>query len=186
MTSTRPRTADVAVLVGSLRSGSVNRQVAEVAAEHAPEGATVRIVEDLASVPFYDEDIDSAPLDPAAARLRAEIDAADAVLIVTPEYNGTMPAVVKNAIDWTSRPYGAGALKGKPVAVIGASAGRYGGQWAIDDTQRSVGVAGGVVVEEAAVPIAASTLGGARVAEVAEVTDRVRAAIAALAGAVAA
>jgi NAD(P)H-dependent FMN reductase len=186
MTSTQPRTADIAVLVGSLRSGSVNRQVAQVASELAPEGASVRIVENLSSVPFYSEDIDAEPIDPAAARLREEIGTADAVLIVTPEYNGTMPAVVKNAIDWTSRPYGAGALKGKPVAVIGASAGQYGGKWAIDDTQRSVGVAGGVVVEEAAVPIAASTLGGAPVAEVSEVTDRVRAAIEALTEAVAA
>ncbi|MGZ8176474.1 NADPH-dependent FMN reductase [Williamsia sp. SKLECPSW1] len=185
MTSTQQRTAEIAVIVGSLRSGSVNRQVAQVAADVAPEGATVRIVEDLSSVPFYDEDVDAEPLDPAAARLRAAVDSADAVLIVTPEYNGTMPAVVKNAIDWTSRPFGAGALRGKPVAVIGASAGRYGGKWAIADTQRSVGVAGGVVVEEAAVPIAAATLGDAPVAEVAEVTARVRDAVVALADAVA-
>ena len=111
MTSTQQRTAEIAVIVGSLRSGSVNRQVAQVAADVAPEGATVRIVEDLSSVQFYDEDVDAEPLDPAAARLRAAVDSADAVLIVTPEYNGTMPAVVMygvvqdflRALSWKER-----------------------------------------------------------------------------------
>ena len=62
---------------------------------------------------------------------------ADAVLVITPEYNASIPAVVKNAIDWLSRPYGQGAITAKPLAVIGASGGRYGGVWAHDETRKS-------------------------------------------------
>ena len=67
---------------------------------------------------------------------------ADAVLVVTPEYNGSIPAVLKNAIDWLSRPYGNGALKDKPLAVIGSALGQYGGVWAHDETRKSFGIAG--------------------------------------------
>jgi len=73
------------------------------------------------------------------------------VLAVTPEYNGTMPAVLNNAIDWLSRPYGAGALVGKPFGVIGATPTPYGGKWAHGDTARSAGIAGAVVVEDVTV-----------------------------------
>jgi NAD(P)H-dependent FMN reductase len=101
----------VLTLVGSLRSGSHNRQLAEAAVKHAPEGVEVTLYEGLAEVPFYNEDIDTDEQRPAAAtRLRETAARADAFLLVTPEYNGTMPAVLKNAIDWLSRPFGAGAL----------------------------------------------------------------------------
>ena len=73
---------------------------------------------------------------------------ADAVLVVTPEYNGSVPGVLKNAIDWLSRPFGDGAIKGKPLAVVGAAHGRYGGVWAHDETRKSFGLAGARVVEE--------------------------------------
>jgi len=84
----------------------------------------------------------------AAQALRDQVAAADRVLAVTPEYNGTMPAVLNNAIDWLSRPYGQGAIKGKPFAVVGATPTPYGGKWAHDDARRSAGVAGALVVEE--------------------------------------
>lgn len=138
----------VAVLVGSLRADSVNRKVAELAAEIAPEGVEVRLVEGLEQVPFYNEDLDGASAPAPAVRLREQVAAADRVLVVTPEYNGSMPAVLKNAIDWLSRPYGAGALVGKPLGVVGVTPTPYGGKWAHQDTRRSAGIAGAQVVED--------------------------------------
>ncbi|GHE94944.1 NAD(P)H-dependent oxidoreductase [Streptomyces griseoluteus] len=139
----------ILALVGSLRAGSHNRQLAEAAAKLAPEGAEVVIYEGLADVPFYNEDTDlEGQVPAAAAELRAAAQAADAFLLFSPEYNGTMPAVLKNAIDWLSRPYGAGAFGGKPVAVIGTAFGQYGGVWAQDDTRKAVGIAGGKVIED--------------------------------------
>ncbi|WP_077799706.1 NAD(P)H-dependent oxidoreductase [Streptomyces sp. JHA26] len=139
----------ILALVGSLRAGSHNRQLAEAAARFAPEGAEVEIFEGLAEVPFYNEDIDVEGSVPAAAvKLREAAGSAGAFLLLSPEYNGTMPAVLKNAIDWLSRPFGAGAFNGKPVAVIGTAFGQYGGVWAQDDTRKSVGIAGGKVIED--------------------------------------
>ncbi|MCG8965815.1 MULTISPECIES: NAD(P)H-dependent oxidoreductase [Streptomyces] len=139
----------ILALVGSLRAGSHNRQLAEAAVKFAPEGAEVELFEGLADVPFYNEDIDVEGSVPAAAvKLREAAQAADAFLFFSPEYNGTMPAVLKNAIDWLSRPFGAGAFNGKPVAVIGTAFGQYGGVWAQDDTRKSVGIAGGKVIED--------------------------------------
>ncbi|MGV9249853.1 NAD(P)H-dependent oxidoreductase [Streptomyces sp. NPDC003697] len=139
----------ILALVGSLRSGSHNRQLAEAAVKLAPEGAEVELFEGLADIPFYNEDLDvEGSVPAAAATLRAAAQAADAFLLFSPEYNGTIPAVLKNAIDWLSRPYGAGALGGKPVAVVGTAFGQYGGVWAQDDTRKAVGIAGGKVVED--------------------------------------
>ncbi|MEU3091803.1 NAD(P)H-dependent oxidoreductase [Streptomyces massasporeus] len=139
----------ILALVGSLRAGSHNRQLAEAAVKLAPEGAEVNLFEGLAEIPFYNEDIDvEGSLPAAAARLREAANAADGLILFTPEYNGTIPAVLKNAIDWLSRPYGAGALSGKPVAVVGTAFGQYGGVWAHDETRKSVGVAGGKVLED--------------------------------------
>lgn len=136
-------------MVGSLRAGSVNRQLAETAAHVAPEGAEVTIFEGLADVPFYNEDIDVPGKESEAVRaLRAAAGEADALLLVTPEYNGTIPAVLKNAIDWLSRPYGAGAAAGKAVAVISASPSQNGAKWAHDDTRKAVRIAGGKVLED--------------------------------------
>ncbi|MGW1288143.1 NADPH-dependent FMN reductase [Streptomyces sp. NPDC001118] len=139
----------ILALVGSLRAGSHNRQLAEAAVKLAPEGAEVVLYEGLADVPFYNEDIDVEGNVPAAAtKLREAAQAADAFLLFSPEYNGTIPAVLKNAIDWLSRPYGAGAFGGKPVAVIGTAFGQYGGVWAQDETRKAVGIAGGKVIED--------------------------------------
>jgi len=142
----------VAVLVGSLRADSLNRQLAEVLRGRAPEGVTVEIVDGLGEVPFYNQDLDAEGTVPAAAaELRRRVAAADRVLAVTPEYNGRMPAVLSNAIDWLSRPYGAGALVGKPFGVVGATPTPYGGQWAHADAVRSAGIAGATVVEDVTV-----------------------------------
>ena len=142
----------VAVLVGSLRADSVNRKIAEKLAATAPEGVTVTIVDGLDRIPFYNEDIDN-PTDipAAAAHLREQVAGADRLLAVTPEYNGTMPAVLNNAIDWLSRPYGAGALVGKPFAVVGTTPTPYGGKWAHEDAARSARIAGAAVVEDVTV-----------------------------------
>lgn len=145
-------TTTIAVLVGSLRSDSLNRRLAELLASRAPEGVTVEIVDGLDRVPFYNEDLDNPTDVPAtAAALRERIAAADRVLAVTPEYNGTMPAVLNNAIDWLSRPYGAGALAGKPFGVVGATPTPYGGKWAHEDAARSARIAGAIVVEDVTV-----------------------------------
>ncbi len=138
----------ILVLVGSLRSGSDNRRLAEAAVKLAPSGVSVEIFEGLADVALYNEDIDQPGAVAAADRLRADVGSADALLLVTPEYNGTMTAALKNAIDWISRPFGAGAITGKPVAVIGTSHGQYGGVWAHDDARKSARIAGASVLDE--------------------------------------
>ncbi|MEV3853832.1 NAD(P)H-dependent oxidoreductase [Streptomyces sp. NPDC050095] len=147
----------ILALVGSLRAGSHNRQLAEAAAKHAPEGAEIELYEGLADVPFYNEDIDvEGSVPAAAARLRAAAASADAFLLFSPEYNGTIPAVLKNAIDWLSRPYGAGAFTGKPVAVVGTAYGQFGGVWAQDEARKAVGIAGGTVLEDVKLSIPGS------------------------------
>ena len=138
----------ILALVGSLRAGSYNKQLAEAAVKYAPEGVDVDIFDSLADVAFYNEDIDRPGAVATADRLRVEVQSADALLFVTPEYNGTIPASLKNAIDWISRPYGAGVISGKPVAVIGVSNGRYGGVWAHDDTRKAASIAGANVLDD--------------------------------------
>ncbi|ALG84047.1 NAD(P)H-dependent oxidoreductase [Gordonia phthalatica] len=155
----------IAVLVGSLRSGSHNRALAELAVANAPEGVELTIVDGLAELPFYNEDLDVEGSVPAnVAALRESLAGVDAFLFVTPEYNGTIPAVLKNAIDWLSRPYGAGALAGKPAGVIGAALGRYAGTWSRQDTRKSIGVAGAKVVENVEIGIGTGNLGDEGVA----------------------
>ncbi|MEC3957352.1 NAD(P)H-dependent oxidoreductase [Nocardia sp. CDC153] len=140
----------ILVLVGSLRAASINRRLAEAAVKTAPEGVELSLYEGLGDIPFYNEDIDVEGKVPAAAQaLRDAVAAADAVLLVTPEYNGTLPAVLKNGIDWASRPYGAGALKGLPAAVISASISANAGKWSHDDAVKALGVAGSGVVKDA-------------------------------------
>jgi NAD(P)H-dependent FMN reductase len=169
----------VLALVGSLRAASINRKIAELATTLAPSDVTVTIFEGLSELPFYNEEIDDAvnteapPLAPVAA-LRAAAADADAALVVTPEYNGSIPAVIKNAIDWLSRPFGNGALKGKPLAVIGGSFGQYGGVWAHDETRKSFGIAGARVVDAIKLSVPFKTLEGKAPAEHAELSANVR------------
>ncbi|MBS1694594.1 MAG: NAD(P)H-dependent oxidoreductase [Actinobacteria bacterium] len=164
----------VLVLVGSLRAASVNRQLAELAVEVAPAGVHLRVFDRLGEVPFYNEDIDNYAAAESVVALRQAAQGADAALVVTPEYNGTIPAVLKNAIDWLSRPYGSGALKDKPAAVIGAALGQYGGVWAHDDTRKSIGIAGARVVEDLSLSLSTTVFDGEHPRERREVADAVR------------
>jgi NAD(P)H-dependent FMN reductase len=143
------RSSHVVVLLGSVRADSYNRRIAERLQADAPQGVTLEIATGLAELPFYNEELDTPESLPAAVRaVRAQVAAADRVLAVTPEYNGTMPAVLNNAIDWLSRPYGSGALKSNSFAVVGATPTRFGGRWSHDDARRSATVAGADVVPD--------------------------------------
>jgi len=164
----------VAVLVGSLRADSINRQVAESLRDLAPEGTVIEIVDGLGDLPFYNEDLDASGATELVTRVRELVAGSDRVLAVTPEYNATMPAVLNNAIDWLSRPFGTGAIKGKPFGVVGATPTPYGGKWAHQDTARSAGIAGAVVVED--VTVSQSALGGDILADP-EVVARLAAAV---------
>ena len=116
---------NVAVLVGSLRKDSINRKVANALRELAPASLALGIVE-IASLPLYNQDDDANP--PATwTQFRASVKGADAVLFVTPEYNRSVPAALKNALDVGSRPYGESVWSGKPGAVVSASPGAIGG-----------------------------------------------------------
>jgi chromate reductase len=114
----------VAVIVGSLRKDSINRKLAEALIKLLPAtlSATLVRIDDL---PLYNQDLDGTPPSPVV-RLKGEVAAADALLFVTPEHNRSMPAALKNALDWASRPYGQNLWAGKPAAVAGASIGAVG------------------------------------------------------------
>ena len=145
----------VAVLLGSNRSGSLNRRIAEHLRDNAPAGVVLDVVEGLEAVPFYNEELDGDQAPASAVALRDSVAAADRVLAVTPEYNGTMPAVLNNAIDWLSRPYGQGAIVGKPFAAVGATPTPYGGKWSHEHARHSAKIAGAVVPEHIVVDIPA-------------------------------
>lgn len=164
----------VLVLVGSLRAASLNRQLAEVATETAPAGVSLHLFDRLGELPFYNEDVDGDGVDEVVQALRLAAAEADAALVVTPEYNGSIPGVLKNAIDWLSRPYGAGALNGKPLAVIGTALGQYGGVWAHDETRKSFGVAGPKVIEDVKLSLPAAIFDGKHPRENADVVQQVR------------
>jgi chromate reductase len=116
---------NVAIIVGSLRKDSLNRKLANALISMAPDSLKMQIVE-IGDLPLYNQDFDPDP-PPAARRFKEQIQAADAVLFVTPEYNRSVPGVLKNAIDIASRPYGQSAWNGKPGAVISVSPGAIGG-----------------------------------------------------------
>jgi len=132
---------------GSLRAASYNTALLRAAAELAPEGVTVEFYEGLDRLPHYNEDLDTDAPPFEVARLRERIARADAVLIATPEFNGTMPGHLKAAIDWASRPHRSSALWGKPVVVIGASVTDYGAIWAQDHVRKALGLAGARVLD---------------------------------------
>jgi chromate reductase len=133
---------------GSLRRGSHNTSLLRAAATQLPPGVKLELFDGLAEVPLYNED-DDVDLGPAAvAELRRAIAEVDGLLIASPEYNGSLSGVLKNAIDWASRPFPDSALKGKPVAVIGASTGLFGAVWAQADTRKALKIAGADVLED--------------------------------------
>ncbi len=110
---------------GSLRRASFNSAALRAAQELAPEGMTIETFDDLAAIPPYNEDIKQQGFPQPVEHLRARIKAADALLIVTPEYNYSVPGLLKNAIDWASRPPEQ-PFDGKPIAIMGASPGALG------------------------------------------------------------
>jgi chromate reductase len=132
---------------GSLRRDSHNTKLLRAAEELLPVDVHFELYDELKSVPPYDEDDDTDDSPAAAVHLREAIETADAVLFATPEYNGSVPGQLKNAIDWASRPHRVSALWGKPVAVIGASTGMFGAVWAQAELRKVLKTAGARVVE---------------------------------------
>jgi chromate reductase len=116
---------NVLAIAGSLRRGSYNRLLMHAAVEHAPAGMIIRPYEDLGAIPLFNEDLEAATPE-SVMRFRREATSADGLLISTPEYNWSIPGVLKNAIDWLSRPDPSDPLAGKPIAIVGASGGRWG------------------------------------------------------------
>jgi chromate reductase len=132
---------------GSLRRDSHNTSLLRAAALSLPPGVELEIYDGLADLPHYDADLDVEPeLDPVA-RLREAIADADGVLIATPEFNGSIPGALKNALDWASRPFPDNALRGKPVAVVGASTGLFGAVWAQAEVRKVLGIIGADVID---------------------------------------
>lgn len=134
-------------IAGSLRGESFNRALLAAARHELPPGAELSVWDDLAAVPPFDEDAEETPGE-AVTGLRKAVAEAHAVLIATPEYNNSLPGQLKNALDWASRPYGAGVLTGKPAGVVGASPGPRGAITAQADARRVLAAAGALVVEE--------------------------------------
>ncbi|HWP97646.1 MAG TPA: NAD(P)H-dependent oxidoreductase [Syntrophomonadaceae bacterium] len=113
-------------MAGSLRRGSFNKAALRAAGELLPPDAHLEII-DLAEIPFFNEDLEGEPLPEAVLNLAKAVQEADALLLSTPEYNYSVPPVLKNAIDWVSRPSTGAPANGKPVAIISASPGMFGG-----------------------------------------------------------
>ena len=131
---------------GSLRERSYNTSLLRAALEAAPEGVELEMWEGLGELPLYDEDLETGDVPESVRRLREAWEKADAILFSTPEYNGSVPGGLKNAVDWASRPRLEGVLRNKPVAVVGASTGQFGALWAQQDLKRILGIAGARVV----------------------------------------
>ena len=139
-------------IAGSLRHGSINRRLLAEAAEMTPPHAVLQMWDDLKLIPPFDEDDEDHPA-AVVLSLRAAIAAADGLLVVTPEYNGSLPGQLKNAIDWASRPRQSAVLRDKPVAVIGASPSPGGAAAAHADGRRVLRRAGAHVLDaELSVP----------------------------------
>jgi len=137
----------VLAISGSLRRDSFNSGLLRAAAEVAPDGVEVVIYDGLREIPPYDQDDESTAVPPEVLHLRRAIEDADALLFATPEYNGSVPGVLKNAVDWASRPRATTVMQNKPAAVIGASTGMFGAVWAQADLRRILGLTGNRVLD---------------------------------------
>jgi len=133
-------------IAGSLRAGSHNTQLLRLAAEELPEGVELVVFDGLAEIPAFDQDLEDLAPD-AVDGLKAAIAEADAILIATPEYNGSIPGALKNALDWVSRPIAESPIRRKPVAVIGASTSAFGAVWAQRELKKVLGVMGARVLD---------------------------------------
>jgi chromate reductase len=131
---------------GSLRAASLNTQLLRLAAEELPEGVELELYDELASIPPFDQDlVELAPDE--VDRLKEAVADADAILVATPEFNGSIPGQLKNAIDWVSRPLAENPARGKPAAVIGASTSSFGGIWAQRELKKVLGILGTRVLD---------------------------------------
>jgi chromate reductase len=140
---------------GSLRRDSHNTELLRAAATLLPSGVEFELYDGLRDIPPYDEDARDTGEAAAVTHLKERIAAADAVLFATPEYNHSIPGQLKNAMDWVSRPLADTPLKGKPVAVIGASTGMFGAVWAQAELRKVLGAIGAKVIDrELPVPMA--------------------------------
>jgi chromate reductase len=138
----------VLAVSGSLRADSYNTRLLEAAAAAAPAGVEVELLDRglVADLPLYDQDLEDEGAPASVDLLREAWAGADAILFATPEYNGSVPGGLKNAIDWASRPKFDAALTNKTVGVIGASTGQFGAMWAQQDLRKILGIAGARVV----------------------------------------
>lgn len=133
-------------IAGSLRSGSLNGELLRLAAEELPEGVELELYDGLASIPPFDQDlVDLAPDE--VEQLKDSVASADGILVATPEYNGSIPGQLKNALDWVSRPLADNPARSKPVAVIGASTSSFGAIWAQRDLKKVLGIMGARVLD---------------------------------------
>ncbi|HET9289038.1 MAG TPA: NAD(P)H-dependent oxidoreductase [Gaiella sp.] len=133
-------------LAGSLRADSLNAQLLRLAAEELPAGVELDVYRRLAEIPPYDQDLEDLAPSPVEV-LKDAIAAADAVLLATPEYNGSIPGQLKNALDWVSRPISESPIRGKPTAVIGASTGAFGAVWAQRELKKVLGLMSAKVLD---------------------------------------
>jgi len=132
---------------GSLRRDSYNSALLRAAADALPSGAELEVFDGLKAIPPYDADDDLGGGPEPVRRLREAIADADAVLIATPEYNASLPGVLKNALDWASRPHATNPLRGKPAAVVGASTGMFGAVWAQAEGRKVLATIGARVLD---------------------------------------
>ncbi len=142
--------ATIVAFSGSLRAGSLNRRLITAAHRLAPPEIAVALFGELAGVPLFDEDLEAIwPDGPGAVRtLRALVADADGLLIATPEYNQSIPGVMKNVVDWLSRPDDAGVLDGTPVAIMGATTGPWGTRYAQKELRHALTAAGAIVMPQ--------------------------------------
>ena len=133
-------------IAGSLRAGSLNAQLLRLAAEGLPDHVELVLFEGLAEIPPYDNDLEDLQPD-AVERLKEAIADADAILVASPEYNGSIPGQLKNALDWVSRPMATNPLRNVPVAVIGASMGAFGAVWATRELKKVLALMGARVID---------------------------------------
>ena len=137
----------VLAISGSLRRGSNNTALLRALRDEAPAGVEVEVWDGLKEVPPYDGDDDVVPGPAQVEAFRSLVREADAVFFATPEYNSSIPGALKNALDWASRPLATNAFRNKPVAVIGSSAGAFGGVWAAAELRKVLGAMGARVTE---------------------------------------
>lgn len=150
----------VLVLAGSLRKDSFSKAIGQALSTLAPADFDIEVYP-MPDLPNYNPDADGEAAPAAVTELRAAIAAADGLVIITPEYNRSIPGLLKNLIDWGSRPSGAGALRGKPVATLASSPGAQGGIRALSELRRLLTVIGNYEVPgpEIAIPDVANRLG---------------------------